>query len=280
MEVWKSKWQTDTHWTSFKRTVKKKTCKWKRKLAFFWQSTGQDLRSLSLQESKAGHVYEKVRSVTSPHLVRARVPVPCVWVAAHGRFIKVSPSYPGSAKKQVEHSKAVGIRRWYSPAASWNKCLPDNTYIHILRHSGIDNQTHKRMDSHSCVGTQTHTHAQTNKTPGRLPTWPARQPVWFAAESWCVDTSLHASTWVILLIMGVLIVCSLFPGAGSRYWVILAAQKAKSVHNLNSWRKKIYNIFFIYFPESLNVCDIYFKANEPCVALEMHAKKSVFWGLT
>lgn len=75
--------------------------------------------------------------------------------------------------------------------------------------------------------------------------------------------------------MGVLIVCSLFPGADSRYWVILAARKAKSVHNLNSWRKKIYNDFFfffyIYFPKSLNVCDTYFKANELCLALEMHA---------
>ncbi len=55
--------------------------------------------------------------------------------------------------------------------------------------------------------------------------------------------------------MGVLIVCSLFPGAGSRYWVILAARKAKSVHNLNSWRKKIYNELFFF--KSLNAYDIF-----------------------
>lgn len=138
----------------------------------FWQSTGQDLRSLSLQESKTGHVYEKVRSVTSQYLVRARVPVPCFWVAAHVRFIKVSPSYLGSAKKQVEHSKAFGIRRWYSPTASWNKCLPDNTYIHILRHSGIDNQTHKSTHTKEWIHTHlwehkhTRTHTRTRPLEG------------------------------------------------------------------------------------------------------------------
>ncbi len=132
----------------------------------FWQSRGQDLRSLSLQESKTGHVYEKVRSLTSQYLVRARVPVPCVWVAAHVRFIKVSPGFLESAKKQVEHSKAVGIRRWYSPTASWNKGLHDNTYIHILRHSGIDNQTHKSTHTKEWIHTHlwehkhTHTHEQ------------------------------------------------------------------------------------------------------------------------
>lgn len=55
-----------------------------------------------LQESKTGHVYEKVRSVPSQHLVRARVLAPCIRVVAHVRFIKVSPSYLGSAKNQVE----------------------------------------------------------------------------------------------------------------------------------------------------------------------------------
>lgn len=99
--------------------------------------------------------------VTSQYLVRACVPVPCFWVAAHVRFIKVSPSYLGSAKKQVEHSKAVGIRRWYSPTASWNKCLPDNTYIHILRHSGIDNQTHKSTHTKEWIHTHLWEHKHT-----------------------------------------------------------------------------------------------------------------------
>lgn len=51
---------------------------------------------------QTGHVYEKVRSVPSQHLVRARFPVPCDGMAAHVRFIKVSPSYLGSAKNQVK----------------------------------------------------------------------------------------------------------------------------------------------------------------------------------
>lgn len=66
-----------------------------------------------LQESKTGHVYEKVRGVPSQHLVRARVPAPWDGVAAHVRFIKVSPSYLGSAKNQVEVG-GTQQSRWHS----------------------------------------------------------------------------------------------------------------------------------------------------------------------
>lgn len=79
--------------------------------------------------------------------------------------------------------------------------------------------------------------------------------------------------------MGVLIECSLFPGTGSRYWIILTAQKAQSVHNLNSRREKIYkDFFFVDFPKALNVYDIELKANGPCLAHKMRTEQTCHSG--
>lgn len=78
--------------------------------------------------------------------------------------------------------------------------------------------------------------------------------------------------------MGVAIVSSLFPGAGSLHWVILTVQRGKSVLNLKSRRMKIAKKNFKKFcllNKSLDLYDIPSKTNQHSLTHETPAVRNV-----